>query len=501
MALKVRSCTLGPWDPKKPIPPERGFRYGSVMEKRSSSSKAPRRPPGRGKAAKRRAGAWWPLVLVVGLLIIFGPKLVGPPCPNRVVIAAGASHGAYFRYAQRYREALAEDGIELSVLPTSGAKENLQRLTDPDQAVSLAMFQGGAATTMAGVESLAAVYLEPVWVFVRGDRAPQYLTELAGRRIAIGANGSGTQALSTQLLRANGLTPEASGTRWLAMNGVDAAQALATGRIDAAVFVTAVDSPLVRQLLAEPNIHLMDFQRGPAYETKFRFLTSVTLPQGAVDLANNLPREPKRLLAPPASVIARDDLHPAVVPLMMKAMIDVHGEGETLSKPGEFPSMHHVTFPMRKMSRHYLKYGPSVLYRLLPFWLAAWIDRTKLLMLPIVTVLLPALRIAPPVYVWRVRRRIYRWYGLIREVDEQLRSQTLGNPLQAQNQLEKVESAIRNVAVPMGYMEEFFNLRATLDDVRIRLEKHCANATGKLGGKSPGDAPDLPRVRAARRAA
>ena len=419
-----------------------------------------------------QVGTWWPVALTLIVSLAAAPWLVGPPCPKRVVMASGPEDGAYYRYANRYRDLLAKDGVDLVVVPTSGARENLQRLVADDQGVSLALFQGGAASSQEHVESLGSVYHEPLWVFVRGDITIEHLTDLAGKRIAVGANGSGTQPLVTDLLRANGVVHNRQRTQWFSIGGQVAAEALENGSVDAAMFVTAVESPLVNRLIARDDIQLLNFQRVGAYEAKFRVLTGVVLPEGAVSLADNRPREPVQLLAPPASVIARDDLHPAIVPLMMDAMIEVHGEGETLSKPGEFPSTHHVTFPMREMSRHYLKYGPSILYRLLPFWVAAWIDRTKLLMLPLVTLLLPALRLAPPVYRWRVRRRIYRWYGVIRDVDEQLRTGTLVSPRRAVKRLEEVDAAVSEVVVPMGYMEEYFNLRQNLDEVRDRLEGH-----------------------------
>ncbi|MCA9179490.1 MAG: hypothetical protein KDB14_33775 [Planctomycetales bacterium] len=470
------------------------------------------------KSRVPRVGTWWPALVLLLALAAATPYLIGPPCPHRVVMAAGSREGAYYRHAMRYQRILARDGVELVVLETSGAKENLQRLVGAPAATALdgpladlAMFQGGAASANdkanEKAETLAGVYLEPLWVFARADMTVRYLSDLRGKRIAVGEPLSGTLPLATRLLAANGVThldrPTGQAaaatnrvagqaplqqvartgaasqalTRWVAVGGAAAATALENGDVDAAMFVTAVHAPLVQRLMRRTDVRLLSFSRAAAYETRFRELTSVTLPQGAVDLAADLPATPVKLLAPLASVIARNDLHPAIVPLMMKAMIEVHGPGETLSKPGEFPSAHHVSFPMRDMARHYLQYGPSVLYRVLPFWVAAWVDRMKLLILPLFTLLLPALRIAPPVYRWRVRRRIYCWYGAIRKVDEQVRMGTLSDPLRARRHLDAVEKAIVEVNVPMGYMEEFFALRQNLDDVRRRLESHIREAT------------------------
>lgn len=426
-------------------------------------------PQKQGRLGGRRV---WGLIAVFCLLAVMAsPWLIAPQYPKQLVIATGRPDGAYFAYAEQYREILARDGVTLEIRATAGSIENRALLESPESGVSLAFLQGGTAPPGTGeLQALASLYREPVWVFTRGDEPLSQLTQLRGLRIAIGPEGSGTRSIAELLLRSNGIRVAES--RLSELSGQDAARALERGDIDAAFFVVSPRAPLVGELLANPDVHLMDFDRAATYQRRYPFLTRVTLAEGIVDLERNLPVDDVEMIAPTANLVARGDLHPALVPLLLKAAEEVHQPGGLLEEPNEFPSALYVDCPLNRQARQYLNSGPSVLYRYLPFAVAANLDRVKLMLLPLCTLLLPLLKAAPPVYRWRIRYRIYRWYRVLREIDKQVKGADAGADFATElAHLHTLESELAEVSVPLSYMEEVYNLRMHVDFVRQRLER------------------------------
>lgn len=451
---------------------------------------------------KSTAAAWkiWGLIAAIMTLVIVSiPWLIPPPVPRHLVIATGGLEGAYYSFAGQMRDILARDGITLEVRSTAGSVENLGLLTDNESGVSLAFIQGGIRS-QAGqgqVETLASLYKEPVWVFYRGDETIGQLRQLAGKRIAIGPEGSGTRAIATQVLGENGITPQAdtdnadTATRLLPLSGTDAALGLRNGEVDVAFFVISPTAPLVRELLAEPGVRLMDFQRATAYQRRHPFLTTATLPEGMLDLQQNLPTRETVLLAPTANLVARSDLHPALVPILLKAAREIFENGSLLDQPGTFPSASFADFPVRTSAKRYLTSGPTLFYRYLPFGIAAWLDRMKLMLLPICTLMLPLIKAAPPIYRWSIRSKIYRWYRVLREIDQKLK--VSGSELdytQDIDRLRNLEHELSEVSVPLSYMQEFYNLRLHVAFVLGRLTEIQRERTGE----APEPAPEFAKV-------
>ena len=417
------------------------------------------------KSRLTRWKAWGVLVLVLLLAGAASPWLMAPQYPTHLVIATGRPDGAYYAFAEQYRDILARDGVTLEIRATAGSIENRKLLQAADGQVSLAFIQGGTTPSgTTGLQALASLYREPLWVFTRGDAAFSRLTQLRGRRIAVGPEGSGTRAIAEMLLEQNGVkTGDAAGTTLVSLGGQDAAQALRNGDVDAAFFVVAPRAALVHDLLSDRRVHLMDFRRAAAYARRYPFLSRVTLAEGMLDFEQNLPARDVQLIAPTANLVARSDLHPALVPLLLKAAEEVHESGGLLEQPNEFPSALHVDLPLNSQARQYLKSGPSMLYRYLPFSLAAGIDRAKLM---------PLIKAAPPVYRWRIRYRIYRWYRVLRQIDEQVKTADAGADFATETaQLHTLENELAEVSVPLSYMEEVYNLRMHVEFVLRRLER------------------------------
>lgn len=421
-------------------------------------------------------------VLLLIVLWIGIPHLVGPPVPRTITIAAGSSSGVYYSVAQRYRSVLETHGIELQLLETNGAVENLQRLKDHD--AMLAVVQGGTGTRdeHVGLSSLASLYLEPVWIFHRTDSGVfDQLADLHGGRIAIGPVGSGTHTIAIEWLTTNGfdISPDESGEQTLAdgtvllpITAVAAADALEAGELEAAFMVVGAESPVVARLMRSSEIELLSIRRAKAYETRYRYLKTVTFAEGMLDLRQNLPKKDITMLATTASLVANEDLHPALIQLLLEAARDVHDSGGFFEAPREFPSPLGVDIDINPGAKHYFRDGPSFLYRYLSFRYANWLDRMKLLIAPMLMLLVPLFKFFPPAYRFRIRRRIYRWYHILREVDLKLKQHEDDSVDFAPDiqRLKSLETELAEVSVPLSYMEEFYNLRLHVNYVLALLQ-------------------------------
>jgi uncharacterized protein len=415
------------------------------------------------------AKVWGLLALIVVLGVLVAYQFVEPPPPKAVRIATGGQDGAYYAFAQKYARLLARDGITLEVVSTAGSIENLDLLKSG--AVSLALVQGGSAADADRdqLESLGGLFLEPVWVFYRRPTRIKRLSDLKGKRVAVGAAGSGTQLLAIRLLSADGITE--SNAMLLHESLSQTAPSLFKGKIDAAFFVASPEAPLVRKLLQEPAIELASFDRAAAYTRLFPFLTSVTLTEGVLDLERNIPSHDTKLVAVAASLIARKDLDDNLIPALLNAVTEVHQERGMLEQRGQFPSIDFVDIPLNDDARRYITNGPSLLHRWFPYGTAVLLDRLKILLLPFL-VLIPLFKVAPPLYNWRIRSRIYRWYAALREIDAVIEQEAnAGDAAAAMKRLKEVDKEVASVSVPLSYTGELYNLRLHIGFIEEKLAK------------------------------
>jgi len=407
------------------------------------------------------------VIVLVGFLITY--QYVGAPPPKVVRIATGANNGAYYTFAQEYARLLASDGITLEVVPTAGSVENLELLKSGE--VSLALIQGGSATRddKERLQSLGSLFLEPVWIFVRRQSAVKRFLELKGNRVSVGIAGSGTHLLATQLLSAAGITE--TNTQLIREETTQAIDSLSKGKIDAAFFVASPEAPIIRKLFAAPAIELLNFDRAAAYGRWFPFLTPVTLSEGVIDLQQNIPDHDTPLVAASANLAARRDLNASLIPAVLNAVTRVHQTGGVLEHKRQFPSVDFADLPLSEDARRYLINGPSFLYRWLPYGTAVLLDRLKILVLPLLALLLPLFKIAPPLYIWRIRSKIYKWYAAVREVESSIQEQKVsGDATSLINRLNELDRQVASVSVPLSYAAELYHLRLHIRFLQEKLQ-------------------------------
>lgn len=418
-------------------------------------------------------------ILIVGLpslaLIIamfwIASMFVQPAPPKLLYMSTGSESGAYHGYAKQYKEILARQGITLELRTSTGALENLQRLKDGNTRIAIGFIQGGAATAEDGKDlmSLGSMYYEPLWVFYRSQKPLDQVAQLHGKKLAVGQEGSGTRKLVLQILAANNMGKDSENLAPLA--GDEVAEALKQGEVDAAFIIAGADSPVVRKLLGTDGVRLMNFAQADAYVKRFPFLSKVTLPRGAVDLVRDIPGQDVTLIAATANLVVRDDIHPALVSLLAQAAFEVHGNAGMFQQAREFPAPKDLTFEVSQSAERYYKSGPPFLQRYLPFWAAVLVDRILVMAIPLL-VLIPILRVIPAVYRWRITSRIYRWYGELSALENEIKSHY--DPARYADYMAKIdgmEERANNRPVPVAYTHLRYTLREHINLARASLER------------------------------
>jgi len=408
-------------------------------------------------------------VVMIGLIV----WLADPAPPRTITISAGPQDSSLLDTAERYKKILARNGVTLNVLHSDGSVQNLQRLMDPKSHVDLALVQGGVsdAAARASLISLGSVFYVPLVVFYRGKGMTQ-LSDLEGKKIAIGREGSGTRRLSLNLLEANGIAPGGV-TQLVPLDGMDAAKQLVAGNVDAALLNgDSTTRGLMLRLLGIPGISVMDFAEASAYTRLFPYLDEIDLPPGVLDLRRKIPPQTLHLIGPTVEILARQTLHPAISDLVIEAAQEVHGMPGLLQNAGQFPSPIAREYPISEEATRYYKSGKSFLYRILPFWLASIADRILVLLLPVAVLLIPALRLIPALYAWRVRSRIYRYYGALIAIERSVLDSSTEEERKALiAELDEIEQSLNTLRMPLAHADAFYVLREHVGFVRARLSE------------------------------
>lgn len=443
-----------------------------------------------------------PTILVIALLCGLAYWLVDPTPPSRVTISTGQENSAYEEFAKKYAAALAKYHIQAVLQPSLGSQENLHRLIastgqragDPTR-TDIAFVQSGSTDEVEavrdGLVSLGSLFTEPVWLFYRDKLEINQLTQLKGLKINVGPEGSGVPKLFKTLLSVNGITP--ADLTLVDLQNTPATAALLDGSIDGMVFSSAPDALLIQMLLQTPGIKLFDFTQAEAYTRRFPFLTHVVLPRGIVDLGRDLPPKDYQLIAPTATLVARSSLHPALIDMFVQNASVIHGGAGWFRKQGEFPTASYTEIPVARDAEKFYKTGPPFLQHYMPFWLANFFERMWVVIVAVGALLLPLSRIVPPLYVWKVRSRVYRWYGELRTVEQAVedvppaqRDQVYSLQLQ---RLNAIEERVNQISIPLSFATELYGLRSHINFVRNRvialIRQPAEAATPTTGSDAP----------------
>lgn len=414
-----------------------------------------------------------PLLMVVLAGFWLASRYIRPAPPDTLILSTGGEGGAYQRFAAAYKDILAQQDIRLVERPSAGSLENLARLRDPATDIDAAFVQGGAARVQENDEllSLGTLYNEPLWIFYRAELGTlTQLTELKGARVAIGPEGSGSRHLALELLYANRLEPQH--LRLRKQTGPELASAFMKGQIDAAFAIGPVESATIWTLLHTPGLRLLSLSHAEAYTRQFPYLSHLVLPRGAIDLSTDSPPQDTHLLATQATLLVRDSTHPALVSLLMQALSETHDQPGIFQKAGEFPRAVSADFPLAPEAERYYKSGKPLLQRYLPFWAATLVDRMVVMLIPLFAVLIPVMKIAPGLYNWRIKSRIYERYGELKFIEAELEAEP-GRLTRAEwhKRVDAVEQDVNHLSMPLAFTDMVYTLRVHIGVVRKAIER------------------------------
>lgn len=418
-----------------------------------------------------------PIVFIVIGLLVAAYWWLQPQPPKHVTLATGPTGSAYAQFGKHYAEALKRAGIEVELKPTSGSTENLQLLRTGGADVGFV--RGGSADPVAdeeaGLTSLGSLFFEPIWLFYRADSAQKIdkktgtltsLTQLRGLRVNVDLPGSGLPDIMERMLKANRLGPDD-----LLLSNLEqaaAAEALQAGLLDAIVLSSAPQSPQVQHLLRSDDIKLMDFGQADAYSRRFPFLSAVTLPRGVVDLAKDLPPHDVSLLAATTSLLSRDETHPALRQLFAQSAQTLHSGAGWFNRARDFPNTRTSELPVSPEGDRAINGTPPAWQRYLPFWASNLVERMWLVLGGLLVLMLPLSRVVPPLYQFRVRRRVFRWYARLRDIEAKVDAHK-GEQKALLDDLDQLDRTVNKVAVPLSYADELYALRNNIYAVRKRV--------------------------------
>lgn len=404
-------------------------------------------------------------VLVVGSFWV-AATFVEPAPEKKVVMAAGSKGGAYYKYAQEYKQRIAAYGVEIEVLETKGSDENLE-LVHSGKA-DVAFVQSGISddADRKKMEALSSLYYEPLWVFVKKSLIGKVdeLRDFKGMRVAVGTEGSGTYKVVKQVLEANGV--QAEDAEFLS---ISSGQAIEKGDVDVIFLVAGLEADSVWKIFHHQGYEVMNVRRAAAYEKNFAFLSKVTLEEGVVDLKMNIPAQDIDLVSPVAMMVADKDLHASLKTLVVKVGSDIFSKKVPFKGEPGFPSQRYVDFDLSPEADRFFKDGFGFLNQVLPFWIADMIGRLKVMLIPLLAVFLPLAKVAAPTYKWRIRSRIYRWYKKLHSWE----SSTTKDEIEAAlEELRAIDEEVRTTNVPLSYNDEVYNLRMHIELVKEKLKKN-----------------------------
>lgn len=422
-----------------------------------------------------RANLW--LVPVLAALVTGLFYFVAPPPPMHATMSTGGPNGGYANFAEKLRLELAKEGFQLELVNSSGSRQNTERLLDKNSGINIALMQSGQELELDAQQrqrlyNLGAVYQEPLWLFTREGIAVNTLSDLLPLRTAVGSASGGIRMMINPLLDANKISSEALPANWHGYSGKKALSALLDNSLDAAFFLGPAESSIIQQAASYRELQLVHFKQASAYRARLPFITEIKVGEGLLNLASDQPHQDTTIISPVAMLIANESFHPALTALILAAAQEVMKPGSLIDAPDTWPQNLPHDFSKLTEAEYFHNKGLPLLQRYLPFRIASLADRYIILVIPLLVLLFPLFKVAGPLYRWRIRARIYRWYKYLRDVDKRFTNHTLPEHLDNEiKRLTELQIELAKVEVPLSYTNELYELHLHVRYVLQRLER------------------------------
>jgi TRAP transporter TAXI family solute receptor len=421
-------------------------------------------------------------IALLAIIIWALMRYISPAPPRTIIITTGAADGAYHHFGEKYKAYLKANGITLNLQTSAGSVQNLERLEQKGTAAGFV--QGGLGLLSIDpnqdedstpLRSLAVIGYEPLWVFAQDPALAKQLAGslqgLKGKRIAVGAEGSGTRKVALDLLNAYGIS--AQNATLEPNSGMAATQALLDKKLDAIILISSPQAAAVQKLLDPGNVAtLINLTLAEGITRRLPYLSTVVLKAGSVDPVSKTPDQDITLLTTMANLVVRQDTHPAIAYLLLEAARDTHKGATLLNRPAEFPNPRGTDFPLSDEATRYFKDGRPFLQRYMPFWLANALQRLLLILIPLAAIGIPVIKLIPELLQFKEKNRLYRRYGQLLKMESDVRSRQLNQQeiTAARDELNKIEDDISRTKFTLEFADRVYTLRQHVDYVRGQLK-------------------------------
>jgi len=415
----------------------------------------------------------------LGLVLWAGRALLRSGPQRTVAMAIYPEGSLNAELVKRYQQVLLRKGIELKLVPSTGAAESAALLRDADSGVRIALIPGGitSAEESPQLVSLGTLFYQPLWVFSRhrlGGAEGHLLQRhklLRSLRISIGPEGSTTHALSLKLLGRAGVIDLKTATL-IPYAPSESAEKLIHGDIDVAILFDGWESPAVQRLLNAKDITLESVPRADAFDALYPFLDKLVLPAGVIDMRVPKPPADVTLIATKSNLVVRRDLHDAIQYMLLETAVEIHSTAGIFRTAEQFPAPEIVDLPLSPVAREFYKTGTPYLLRHLPFWLAVLLGEPIVWLIPVLVIMFPVFRLGPTLYNWFEQRRIYRLYSELKRLeDEMLLTDANGNRIEITERLNRLRDRASRLSVPTGFKPLVYSLRLHIDMVRKEIQE------------------------------
>jgi len=389
----------------------------------------------------------WILIFFILVIIIYVTVQVTSPMPKKeITLATGAIGSDSYAYGLSYKALLKEDGVDLKIIPTQGSLDTVGYLNT--KKADIGFVHGGILLNKReyNFESLATVYKEPLWIFYRNDGYKMnYINEATGKKVGISITNDGTYDLTKKLFTQNKLTKNISSSY---IYDKQALKQLKDKTIDIFITLATLDNQYIQKLLQDPSIEVMNVKRIDAYLQKFKYLTSLNLHEGSINLYKNIPSENIKILSTAQNLVSNKDIPDELIRIFLKKVTAVNGH----------LSLKHVDTQVNEEAKRYIENGETWLETIFPYWIASNIDRLKLFIIPLIWLIIPLFKSIIPLYIFTIRSKIFRWYGKLDQLNKRLKNKNESIDT-IQNDLNILKNEIESkTKVPLSYMGEYYNL-------------------------------------------
>jgi TRAP-type uncharacterized transport system substrate-binding protein len=417
----------------------------------------------------------WILILLLASAVSVVILLAKPAPPDHVLMGTGSEGGSYEELAKKYVNYFKKNGVTLELIKTSGAEDNIKRLKDREDRLQAAFIQGGLISNSAqakGLMSLGSIGYEPVWIFHRKDLFPDSLLtqeDFMNVPISIGQPGSGTYQHALRLLKLNDFTLT---DNFKKMSNEEAVEAFKNGTIHAVIMVDGLDSANVQAMLKDPRARMAGFKRAEAFSRLLPIYHLLTIPEGSLDLARNEPPKDIKTITTTTNIVIDPNMHPAIQLLFLQAAEKINSGQSFFSSYGEFPGFKESIIEESDIAKNFYQNGPPRLLEYMPFWLAEFLNRMLILLLPLGAFAYPIIKSMPGYRTSRARSRINEVYGALKLFEQELENNF--DPTKENEYLKTIDELdhrAHKLRVPRSLVSEYYTLRTSIDFVRQLIQR------------------------------